>query len=277
MTRLIVNGVGLNVEVHGNGPAVLALHGFTGSTSTWAGLVQAAQDKYTLILVDLLGHGESDSPDDPERYLMERCIADLMGVLDYLKLQRACFLGYSMGARIALSAAAAATERCATLILEGGSPGLANHEERAQRIKSDSELASFVGEHGIELFVDRWEQVPLFASQAQLSPPVRRLLRSQRLQNNPKGLANSLRGIGTGMQPPLHHELPSLAMPVLCIAGELDSRYTAIAEEMCRALPDGHLAIIPRAGHNTHLEQPEFFNQVVLGFLDSLSPRGNSS
>ena len=270
MSRVQVNGVYLNVEMAGSGPPVLALHGFTGNRSTWDRLVQVAQREFTIVLVDILGHGDSDVPEDPERYRMEQCITDLMGVLDHLKIRRACFLGYSMGGRIALSAATAIPERCAALILEGASPGLANSEERAQRVRSDNALAAFTEEQGVESFVDRWEQVPLFASQAQLPHEARQALRAQRLRNNAKGLANSLRGIGTGVQPPVHDRLSHLAMPVLCIAGELDTRYSAIAEEMCRALPDGRFRIIPGAGHNTHLEQPDLFNQAVLKFLQGL-------
>ncbi len=267
MTRIPVNGVFLNGEMAGSAPPVLAIHGFTGNSSTWGKLVQAAQGKYTFVTVDVLGHGKSDCPDDPDRYRMERCIEDLTSVLDHFKIERACFLGYSMGGRIALSAAAAIPERCAALILEGASPGIASADERAQRVKSDNELASFAEREGIERFVDRWEKVPLFASQAQLPAEVRQAIRTQRLQSSPKGIANSLRGMGTGMQPPVHDRLPRLSMPVLCVAGELDTRYKAMAEEMYRVLPNGRLDIIPGAGHNTHLEKPELFNHAVMEFL----------
>ena len=104
MSHLTVNGVRLNVEVHGNGPAVLLLHGFTGSASTWAPHLDTWHD-FTTIAVDLLGHGGSDAPADHRRYEVERSVEDLLGILDQLAISRLAVLGYSMGGRIALQLA----------------------------------------------------------------------------------------------------------------------------------------------------------------------------
>ena len=83
MSRIAVNGVRLNVEVSGQGPALLLLHGFTGSGKTWAGHVESWRT-HTCIAVDLLGHGASDCPAAPDRYRMERCVEDLTALLDEL-------------------------------------------------------------------------------------------------------------------------------------------------------------------------------------------------
>jgi 2-succinyl-6-hydroxy-2,4-cyclohexadiene-1-carboxylate synthase len=61
--------------------------------------------------------------------------------------------------------------------------------------------------------------------------------------------------------------LPNLKMPVLCIAGEYDYKFRAIARQMCTKLPDGRLSIIPGAGHAAHIERPREFNRDVLAFL----------
>src|SRR5262245_6527540 len=109
MTRIAVNDVHLNVEVRLAGPALLLLHGFTGSGATWA-LHLEAWSKFTTIVVDLLGHGRSDCPADPDRYRMERCVMDLLALLDQLGIQQTAVLGYSMGGRIALHLALHAPE-----------------------------------------------------------------------------------------------------------------------------------------------------------------------
>ncbi len=264
MPRLSVNGVKLNVETVGRGPHVVALHGFTGNHTTWQSLVEAGQTEFTFVLVDVLGHGDSDAPSDPARYSMDNCVNDLVGVLDCLEIQRAGWLGYSMGGRICLHLALTVPERCKSLVLEGASPGIADAKARGERAASDHRLARVIDEKGIEEFIGYWEALPLFSSQ---SREIRDTLREQRLRNDPVGLSNCLRGMGAGMQPPLHDRLAELDMPSLFIAGEDDERYCNIAKWMSEEAPKGKASIIPGAGHSAHLERPDMFNRTALDFF----------
>lgn len=265
-----VNGLRLHYVEQGSGPAVVILHGFTGSTASWSSLLPTLAGNYRAIAVDLIGHGRSEAPREWERYTMTRCVKDLLALLDRLDIQKAVLLGYSMGGRVALHLAAGAPHRIAALILESTSPGLATDEERAQRRRADDDLAGMIEAEGVEAFVDRWEQLPLFATQEDLAPAVRADLRTQRLANRPLGLANSLRGMGSGSMESLHHRLPAMTMPALLVAGRLDTKYAAIAQGMAAAMPRSELVIVPGAGHNIHLEQPELFRCLVLSFLQSL-------
>ncbi|HET6315047.1 MAG TPA: alpha/beta fold hydrolase, partial [Chloroflexota bacterium] len=106
-----VNDLDLHVEVDGYGPPLLLLHGFTGSLHAWDGIRSALGIRARLVLVDLIGHGQSDSPENAERYTLEWCARDLLAILDELRLERVSVLGYSMGGRIALHLALAAPER----------------------------------------------------------------------------------------------------------------------------------------------------------------------
>ena len=99
--RLPVRDVTLNVEVSGRGPALVMLHGFTGSAATWQPHAPRFADGRSTVAIDLLGHGRSDAPADPRRYAIEEAAADVTAVLDRLALERAAVLGYSMGGRIA--------------------------------------------------------------------------------------------------------------------------------------------------------------------------------
>lgn len=266
MTRIAANGVHLNAEVSGNGPPVLLLHGFTGSAATWSPL--RAWPGFTLVAADILGHGESDSPADFRRYRMERCAEDILTLMDHLRIEKAAVLGYSMGGRLALHLAAHAPERLTALVLESASPGIEDEREREARRRSDEELASAIEAGGLEAFVDRWEALPLFASQTRLPSGVREGLRRQRLRNNPAGLANSLRGMGAGVQPPLWNRLPEMRAPALLIAGALDEKYCELAHRMATSMPNARLEIAPEAGHAVHLEQPELFASAVRRFLE---------
>jgi len=267
-----VNGVRLGVEQRGEAsktnPALIMLHGFTGSAAGWGRQLDIlAADGLRVIALDLLGHGQSDAPGDPQRYALEHCRQDILAVLQELGVSKgqAILLGYSMGGRIALYTAFSAFFRA--LILESASPGLEDPAEREQRRTSDEALAASIERDGVQTFIERWEKLPLFASQRTLPIACREALHRQRLQNSTTGLAHSLRGAGTGVQPSLYARLPMLQIPVLLIAGELDTKFSAIAHQMAQALPQAQLRIIAGAGHTVHLERPEEFASLVGDFI----------
>ena len=261
---LPVNGVNLGVVQYGDKNTACAtlvlLHGFTGSGLGWRHIMpDLAAPGLHIVALDMLGHGQSDAPADAERYSIEHCQEDLLAVLQVLGIERgeAILLGYSMGGRIALYSAFSGYF-CA-LILESASPGLVTFAERQQRRASDEALATRIEQDGIEAFVDYWEKIPLFTSQQQLSTLQHEELRARRLNNRVQGLANSLRGVGTGAQPELYTRLSALNLPILLLAGELDSKFCVIAQQMAAQLPQARLYIIPGAGHTIHLEQPAAF------------------
>lgn len=269
MDYLPTNGITLHVEQAGAGPALLLLHGFTGSAASWRFLAGPLAAQRCLIAPDLIGHGQSDAPADPARYSFPHAVADLLALLDALGVAQADVLGYSLGGRLALALAAAAPARVRALVLESSSPGIASAAERQARAAADDALADAIERDGLAAFVERWERLPLWASQAALPIEARARLRAQRMQNRPHGLANSLRGMSVGRQPPLWARLPALGMPMLLLAGALDEKYCTIAQQMAAALPAARLAIVPEAGHTIHLERPDEFAGQVRTFLEA--------
>ena len=267
MTRVDVGGVMLNVEVAGSGPPVVLLHGFTGSARGWAPIVERLAPEFTTLAMDIVGHGQSDSPEAVEHYRMRQVVDDLAALLRRAGYERATWLGYSMGGRTALQVAVHRPDVVSALILEGASPGLRTAEEREARVAADERLAVMLETEGIVPFVDYWQAVPLFASQASLPREVWDRQREGRLRNSTRGLANSLRGMGTGSQEALYERLGELRMPVLATAGELDTRYTETARQMAQAIPGATMEVIAGGGHAAHLEQPERFTAIVLDFL----------
>lgn len=268
MALVEVNGLRLNVEATGDGFPLLLLHGFTGSAATWQPF-REAWSGFRTIAVDLIGHGASDAPADESRCTMERCVADLVALLDAHGIDRAAVLGYSMGGRVALQLALAAPERVAALMLESASPGIDDAAERAARLAADRALADDLERDGIEAFVDRWENLPLWSTQARLPKAARAALRAQRLRNSTTGLANSLRGMGAGAQAPVRVRLGELRMPVLLVVGAEDAKYREIAQSMQGRMADARLEIVEGAGHAVHLERPAAFTPLVKEFLTS--------
>ncbi|GJG87456.1 putative 2-succinyl-6-hydroxy-2,4-cyclohexadiene-1-carboxylate synthase [Gemmatimonadetes bacterium T265] len=252
----------------GGAPPVLLLHGFTGSGETWRPLRDALGGAYPTLAVDLPGHGRSGAPADPARYALDRTADDLARVLDACAIDRAAVLGYSFGGRAALRLALRRPERVAALVLESASPGIADPAERAERAAADAALADAIERDGVPAFVDRWERLPLWASQDAMPAAVRARLRGARLANDARGLANSLRGAGTGADAPVLDALGGLRMPALLVAGALDAKYVVLGRAMAGALPGARLAVVPGAGHAVHLEQPDAFAGLVRAFLD---------
>ena len=255
------------VNQKGHGTALLLLHGFTGSVETWSPFMPVFGEESHVVAVDLLGHGRSAAPTNPLRYRMDWCVRDLLSLLDQLNLDQIDVLGYSMGGRVALQLAAAAPSHVRSLMLESASPGLASATAREERVAADNALANKIESEGLAAFVEYWEQLPLFASQRRLTDDIRAKQRQQRLQNNPQGLANSLRGMGTGQQPSLWEKLDQITMPTLLMVGELDTKFCGIASEMITHMPNARVVTVPDAGHTVHLEQPTAFRETVQDFL----------
>lgn len=267
MTRIDIDGLGLNVEEAGDGPPVVLLHGFTGAAAGWSEVVELLAPEFHTVAIDIVGHGLSDSPAALERYAMRRAVDDLAAALGAVGIECATWLGYSMGGRTALQVAAHRPDVVSALVLEGATPGLETAGERADRIASDEALAQRIERDGVEPFVDFWESISLFASQRAMPAERQAAVRAGRLRNSGTGLANSLRGMGTGSQEDVRARLDGIAVPALLITGALDEKFTGIAREMADSLPNATMAVIAEAGHAAHVERPEEFGRLALDFL----------
>ena len=265
--RIPAAGVALRVRSEGTGEPVLMLHGFTGRSESLEPVAEGLRDAWRVVRIDLVGHGGSDAPSTPEAYTMERCVAQLTACLHALGLPRVHLLGYSMGGRAALALAAAHPERVRSAVLVGASAGIADPTQRAARVRDDEALATRIEREGLEAFVERWMALPLFASQERLGPDFLAAARAERLRNRPHGLAHSLRGMGSGAQPPLHEALARIDAPVLLAVGDLDAKFRAIAADLEARLPRARVVAIPGAGHACHLEQPRHFLDELRRFL----------
>jgi 2-succinyl-6-hydroxy-2,4-cyclohexadiene-1-carboxylate synthase len=232
-------------------------------------------DRWRTISLDLPGHGRSSAITDPADCGLTPTCDAIARSLDENDLPSAAFLGYSMGGRIALGFALQHPERVQRLVLVGASAGIADPTERAARLASDAALATQIENDGVAAFVEHWMALPLFASQSRLGSEVLAAARAQRLACDAHGLAASLRGIGTGAQPPLHEALARVRAPVLLVVGEEDPKFRGIADDLAKRLPNARVAVVAGAGHAVHLEACAAFLDRVRAFLDE--ERGSKS
>jgi 2-succinyl-6-hydroxy-2,4-cyclohexadiene-1-carboxylate synthase len=250
--------VPLESEREGAGPRVVLVHGFGQTGRCWGPLAPALARRHEVVRVDAPGHGGSAAvaADLPAT---GRLLAEAGGP--------AVYLGYSMGGRMVLHVAAHAPEALRALVVVGGTPGIADAGERAARHASDLALAARIRSGGVPAFVREWLAMPMFAG----LPPEGRFV-AERERNTADGLATSLELAGTGAQAPLWDALAAIDVPVLWVAGAEDERYAAIAHDAAAAIgPNARAALVPGAGHSTHLEAPGPFIDLVSGWLAEVS------
>ena len=242
------------------------LHGFTQTHHHWhhcADLIAERRPQPpTLAFVDLPGHGLSS--DDPTGITASGpTLIELGG--------RGTYIGYSMGGRFGLSAALANTGTVERLVLIGATAGIEDDAGRSQRRRLDGQRADRVEQVGVEAFLDEWLAAELFANL-----PADRQGLEHRRRNTAGGLAHSLRTCGTGSQASLWPDLDRIKIPVLVIAGELDTKFIEIGQRMAEALPKSTLSPIANAGHAAHTERPEATAEAIAEWLaatdDQVSP-----
>ncbi len=226
---------------------LVLLHGFSQTRQSWRRTVAALGGRYRALAPDLPGHGQAA---DRRPASFSACTAYVRALAG----DRCVLVGYSMGGRIALHAALALPAIVERLVLIGASPGIADAAEREQRRRADEALADRIEAIGVAAFAEEWGAQPLFAGQ---DPRVTAAAHADRLRNTPAGLAAALRGLGTGVMPPVWDRLGELAVPVTLVAGERDAKFRAIAERMAAAIPAARLDVVPDAGHAVQLERPQ--------------------
>jgi pimeloyl-ACP methyl ester carboxylesterase len=102
------DGVRLAYEVHGTGPALLLLHGFSHDRRLWTthGWVTHLQPAFTVITMDMRGCGDSDAPLAPDAYQVAQHLADVAAVADACHVDQLRLWGWSFGGTLGLHVAA---------------------------------------------------------------------------------------------------------------------------------------------------------------------------
>ncbi len=255
-------GSTLASHVGGAGPPLTLVHGFTQTGDCWGPLADALTATCRVTRVDAPGHGGSS----------RHAHADLVRGGDLLAATGggSVLLGYSMGGRLALRTAVDHTDEVRALVLIGATAGIEDPAERDARRLADEALADRLERIGLDAFLQEWLAMDMFAALPEWAQ-----FDDERRRNTPQGLAESLRHAGTGSMVPLWDRLGELRMPVLCISGEQDEWYGALAERLVAGLGANASHVeITGAGHAAHLEQPDATTATVVDWLHALELDG---
>ena len=229
------------------------LHGFTGAPRSWSRVLAHAQLEPPPLIPPLAGHERDWRTRDVDSFDNE--ITRLLSLAASAGQPR-LLCGYSMGARIALGLLARTPHRFDAALLIGVHPGLTDEGARAERHEVDASRARSLREKGLEAFVAAWEELPLFASQRDLSREVRAEQHDVRLAQDAEGLARALDVLGLAEMPDYRAALASLQIPVTLMTGSHDSKFSSIAKAIASEHAHVDAELVNGVGHNVVLEAP---------------------
>ncbi|TJW11028.1 MAG: alpha/beta fold hydrolase [Mesorhizobium sp.] len=247
----------------GCGTPVLLIHGVGMNAAIWQAQIALMQDRYDLIAIDMLGHGNSPLP--PENAELSDFADQAIRLLDHLGLACVAIVGHSMGALVAQEIALRAPSRVSTLVCLNAvfrrPPALAQAvRERAAALghHSDRPAASAAT-------LARWFGDPLPASLADAAATARAALESV----SPEGYARTYRLFARA---DVEHidRLAGLAAPALFMTGSEDRNSTpAMSAAMARLAPRGQCLVLSGEKHMMTIASPERVTRNVMAFLEA--------
>lgn len=253
MPEAKLNGITINYDVAGEGPAVFLTHGYSATGRMWEPQKDALKDRYRLITWDMRGHGQTDSPEDPSQYSEALTLGDMLALMQTLEAGPAVVGGLSLGGFMSLAFHLAHPEMVRALVLCDTGPGYRNPDARAGWNRMALKRANELEAQGLAALGNSTE-----------------VRETARYHKSAQGLAHAARGMLAQVDDRVINHLPDIRVPTLVIVGEQDEPFRGPSDYMAAKISGAQLEIIPNAGHAANLDNPEAFNRVLRNFLDSL-------
>ncbi len=253
-TFVDIAGVRLHLRDTGprDAPAVVMLHGFGASLHTWDDWAALLESDDRIIRIDLPGFGLT-GPDPTGDYTDARSIAVLLALLDRLGVQRATFIGNSMGGRIAWAFAAAHPDRVAKLVLVSpdGFAGPGVEYGKPQEVPALMQVLPYT----LPRSMLRANLAIAYADQGRLTDAtVQRAYDMMVAPGVRSAIVARMRQLVLPDPVPL---LRRLAMPTLLLWGDKDGMIpVSNAQDYLAALPNASLVVVPGIGHVPQEEAP---------------------
>jgi len=241
-------GCRIAYEVHGLGPALLLTHGYGASMRMWDPQIEALGRSHRLILWDLRGHGESDSPEDPDAYSETATVEDMAALLQACGEERAILGGFSLGGYMSLAFHLRYPEKVRALLLFDTGPGYRNDQARDAWNAYAESFARGFEEKGLDALRE--------------SPEV-----AVARHRSVRGLILAARGMLVQRDGRVFDSLGTIRVPTIVLVGAEDTPFLQAAEVMTARIPGAVKVVIESAGHASNIDRPEAFNDAVHFFL----------
>ena len=248
--------VKLHHEIVGHGPNVVLLHP-VGLDLTFLTPVAAALGKdFTVLTVDQRGHGKSLSLAPANS--LDDYAEDLHALLDDTGFAPTAIAGFSFGGMVAQTLALSHPDDVTALVVCASRATLPAQGRAIAQARGDDARAGGIAVV-LEATLDRWF-TPEFRAAGKDATARTRLL-----SDDVEGWAQAWHAMANIETLPC---LPTVRIPTLCLAGELDkSSPPGVVREMANAIPGARYAELPGAPHMLFIEQPRETARIIGGFL----------
>lgn len=243
------------VRVHDTGgvlPVLLLVHGYTGSSHDWNGVVEPLTATHRVVTFDHRGHGDSSNHGDPAAYTFDLLLADLERVVDEMDLATFHLLGHSMGGVLAMRYVLAHADRVASLLLMDTAA-----EPSGMPVEIIEQLAQAARAEGMDALFAR---ISAFAGVTEVDP-----LEAARFARMDVEAFAAL-GAELGNYPSMLAALAGVACPTTVIVGENDLGLRPAADALAATIPGARLRVIADAAHSPQQDQPAAWLAVVAVF-----------
>lgn len=249
-------------ELHGSGPDVVLLHPFPANHKFWLPVVEALASRFRLILPDLRGHGQS-SPGEGVA-TMQKHARDVLRVCDENRVQRAIFIGCSIGGYIEFEIWRQARERVNGLVFIDTKAPADSAEVQANRLKAAEDVLI----RGPELFIDNLLPRLVGRSTRANRPDILGSVRDLLMEAPALGIAAAQRGMAE--RPDSTPTLATISVPTLVVFGDEDDVPLAEGETIRAGIRGAQMRVIEKAGHYSPYEKPEEVGRILREWLEGL-------
>lgn len=262
------DGVRLYYEEAGTGTPIVLVHEFGGDHRSWEPQMRYFARRHRCITFGARGYPPSDVPENLDAYSQARAVADILTILDHLKIDRAHVVGLSMGGFAAVHFGLDHPDRARSLVVAGAGYGAEKQYEDYFRSVS-LDVAQQFETQGSELFAKTYS---IGASRVQFQTKDPRGWQEFAIQlgeHSSRGAANTMRGV-QARRPSLYDledRLARMSVPTLIVVGDEDDHCLQPGIFMKKTIPAAGLLVLPKTGHTLNLEEPALFNQQVGEFI----------
>jgi pimeloyl-ACP methyl ester carboxylesterase len=258
-----VYGVKIHYVEAGSGPVVVLLHGLGGNTTNWAFNIAPLAQKYRVVVLDQIGFGQSDKP--LINYRIATYVDFLDAFLKELKIERASFVGNSMGGWVAAAYALAHPEKVERLVLvDAAGFSFAPGFDTSQLIKLNPSTREGMKELASRVFYNK----QIFMSDAFINASLAARINA--------GDGHTIRSITESIirrEDFLDNRLSVIKQPTLVIWGREDGLLPlADGQRFQKEIPGAQLLVFDQCGHVPQVEKAAEFNAAVLKFLAAPAP-----